>query len=57
VEARRSHGGTAPERIADQLECIRAILQRQKSVLPDSEPKRIVNDVALGRRGARGADS
>ncbi|MCW3037656.1 MAG: argininosuccinate lyase [Actinobacteria bacterium] len=57
VEARRSHGGTAPERIADQLECIRAILQRQKSVLPGSEPKRIVNDVALGRRGARGADS
>jgi argininosuccinate lyase len=57
VEARRSHGGTAPERIANQLATIRAVLQRQKSVLPGSEPKRIVNDVALGRRGARGADS
>ena len=33
VEARRSHGGTAPERIADQLGAIRAILQGQTSAL------------------------
>ena len=30
VEARRSHGGTAPERIADQLVTIRAVLQAEK---------------------------
>jgi argininosuccinate lyase len=29
VEARRSHGGTAPERIADQLERIRSIVAEQ----------------------------
>jgi argininosuccinate lyase len=33
VEARRSHGGTSPERIADQLDCIRTILQAQKESL------------------------
>ena len=33
VEARRSHGGTAPERVADQLVTIEAILQRQESAL------------------------
>jgi argininosuccinate lyase len=34
VEARRSHGGTGPERVADQLATIEAILQRQESALP-----------------------
>jgi argininosuccinate lyase len=33
VEARRSHGGTAPERIADQLATIGAILTRQEADL------------------------
>jgi len=33
VEARRSHGGTAPERVAEQLATIEAILQRQESAL------------------------
>jgi argininosuccinate lyase len=33
VEARRSHGGTAPERIADQLATIKAALRRQKESL------------------------